>query len=933
MALVDISNDSDGVRQHEPTKKKKQPNSSDPVSLGKALRSFFAQGQRYPLTTFCNRNGYESIRVTMHRRIKSNSTLSTLSNLHKNKQSDRGCTFPSLSVYGFSARQSQDAFKAIASMFPSSGRIVEQKICIGVGSNKAEHLFQHDRAEYDKQFARSHNLHQSNQCQLRVPSTTLLLEEGNWVKRGSQYRCRECNNACAHLHRMKLRSKERNLQVKLELIEKLNVVSQECSGSPLMNNVRARTYTELLIRVHGMSEILLQNGTLIRRCQGQVKGGDRCDKLIVSGKRANNRTICQNCTKNIWNTNKDENTRKKNYEKQIHPSSRLAHCHLTHEQRCARNRKKRDHLCNITCSYESLKSKLAKKQTFIDKELLANTGRKLSSRGKRRHENFKRQTKDCINIILNQKESFEDILKKLLLELFREGFARERRVKNGYEFKEEDVKPIVEQIFEQMNNEVKTKTGKKPKFSASTYHISHALFTRSPSHYREFKELSNFHYPSISSLEKIKGANRVSAGRESRAYENYLVAKQSRNEDQVSGFLMYDEMKIHEGVVWSSQSGLAIGLAEDMLDLKTLLERLLSDGGNTVEGAKYVNQWMYIKLNAGKYDKIMAGFWFNEGSLTGDTILNQFTNVVLSLETIKCRVLGVVSDAGGSNASFVSRLRSGKRLKEGWLDEEDCYIQNPFDKSRRIYFWFCVTHLMKSVRGQIKSSQDGRSRAFLDKNDTKFGWQVLIDFLEKKETSKFSNIISNGCRVCEKVVYPTRHLAMNVSLALRASEDNTLAALLADACQHKFVRITAKALKLATASAKKSLPFTRTKNNCQHHPWRRHGEHLIEVRYLQERAKMLEEIHHFLDEAVEEAGIDAKQTWALQRKQAGVGGNVDGAHLQTRDNLTKNLSCLRETVVPVLRRAISLLVITRPLRELGDPQSSLSASTYGLVIY
>ena len=183
----------------------------------------------------------------------------------------------------------------------------------------------------------------------------------------------------------------------------------------------------------------------------------------------------------------------------------------------------------------------------------------------------------------------------------------------------------------------------------------------------------------------------------------------------------------------------------------------------------------------GKYEKVMAGFWFNGGSLTGDTILNQFVHVVLSLETIKCRVLGIVSDAGGSNASFVVRLRNGKQLKKRWLEEEDCFILNPFDKSRRIYFWFCITHLMKSMRGQLLASQQDRSRSLLDKNDTPLGWQVLIDHVAMKNADKSKDTISDGCRVCEKVVNPSRHLTMNVSLAVRASENNTLAALIAEA--------------------------------------------------------------------------------------------------------------------------------------------------------
>ncbi len=98
---------------------------------------------------------------------------------------------------------------------------------------------------------------------------------------------------------------------------------------------------------------------------------------------------------------------------------------------------------------------------------------------------------------------------------------------------------------------------------------------------------------------------------------------------------------------------------------------------------------------------------------------------------------------------------------------------------------------------------------------------------------------------------------MNVSLALRASEDTTLAALIADVCQHDLLQMSANALRSATSRAKKEHPFTRTKNDNNYHQ-RRHAEYLIEIRYLQERAQMLEEINHFLDNALQVVGIDAR---------------------------------------------------------------------------
>ena len=767
---------------------------------------------------------------------------------------------------GFSTHQSQTALNAVAKMSRSSECPIEQEYCVGVSDqNKAKELSNVNRPEFDKHFNHGHDCYRSKNCELKVPLMKSVAEEQNWKKkRGNKWQCHVCSKGSNRLSKMNLEEKDPSLITKETLIGQLNMICRNCAESTKVKddqyqNLRkdkcAMTYAGLLLNHHGMENVFLNDDTLIRKCSGKGNNGLHCCELLISSKRAHNSSLCKKCDKRKWNTNKGEQRRQQNHQNRTHPSNKTPHCHITSTQRAQKSRKTRDFKRNIKRKVDSLKKKLEKKQNFIDKELAKN-GCNLSSRGKRRHENFKRQTEDCMKIIMGNKQPFEEILKNMLMELFKEGFAREKRAKtNGYEYDEEDVEPIVEQIFEQMRNEMKVRCGKNPSFSAQTYQITHTLFSRSPAHYKEFMELSAFHHPSVCSHEKIKSANRISAGRDSRVYENYLSAKQAKGEDQVFGFLMYDEMKIHEGVVWNSQTGLSVGLAEDMLDLKSLLHRLLSEGGDTVDRAKYVNQWMYIKVNAGRYDKVLVGFWFNDGSLTGDTILNQFVNVVLSLETIKCRVLGVVSDAGGSNASFVVRLRNGKRLKRGWLDEEDCYIVNPFDKSRRIYFWFCVTHLMKSMQGQIKSSQQNGARKLLDKNDTPLGWQVLMDHLAMKDAAPHKNTVSDGCRLDQKVVYPTSHLAMNVSLAIRASEDNTLAALMARACEHEFVQMSAKALKSSTAKAKKEHPFLCTKTDTARHPSRHHGEFLIEIRYLQERTHLMEEIYLVLGHAAEAVNI------------------------------------------------------------------------------
>ena len=121
-------------------------------------------------------------------------------------------------------------------------------------------------------------------------------------------------------------------------------------------------------------------------------------------------------------------------------------------------------------------------------------------------------------------------------------------------------------------------------------------------------------------------------------------------------------------------------------------------------------------------------FFFNDGSLTGDTLLRQFDHVTLCCESIGSMVCGLVMDAGGNNAKFASRLRNGKTFSDEatWIEEEMCNTKNIFDPEQQIYIWFCMTHLLQAMRNQLNASQSAGSKEFLDTYGTSFGWAFIL---------------------------------------------------------------------------------------------------------------------------------------------------------------------------------------------------------------
>ena len=112
--------------------------------------------------------------------------------------------------------------------------------------------------------------------------------------------------------------------------------------------------------------------------------------------------------------------------------------------------------------------------------------------------------------------------------------------------------------------------------------------------YREFKSISPLLLPSERTYQRAKKENKSRDG--AQCVQVYLSNQLSRCGENVHGYLIFDEMKLKGGVIFNLLTGEAVGMADDMLDLKSVLKRLFSDDGQEFKGAEKVNQWMYMTL-------------------------------------------------------------------------------------------------------------------------------------------------------------------------------------------------------------------------------------------------------------------------------------------------------------------------------------------------
>ncbi len=533
-----------------------------------------------------------------------------------------------------------------------------------------------------------------------------------------------------------------------------------------------------MLKAKGVNEVPCGHSYTAKSCQSQSPF--LCDAIMLVRKQANSQECCTLCAKRARKAAVSSVRNRENYTKRVAHDSKTPKSKLTPEEFHDRNQ-------NIRNEKKRLTNVAAKLKEKINRELSDPTNTMKLNRGNKNEPPSREQ-----QFIANVKEVFDDVLqknrketKKLLKDVLKTTMSsfveHDKSQKNPVEVEERDVDNVVEFLVESMDNTSKALNGKEKQcqFSPTMMMICDSVYNTSTAAFRQAKAHSPLHiFPSERQMQRRKADNKIADGQTSKPYELKKEEMKRRNIVALNGYLECDEMKLKDGVVFRTKTNEPVGLANDMLDLETLLRRVLSDEGHTLEAATYVNQWQYVAITKDGIEFVLLEHFFNNGSLTAKTLSNQFRHVVFMCETVKMRVSGLCFDAGGNNSRFFIDVHGYKKVgRNAWLNDEDCYIVHPLDPSRRIYIWFCTTHGMKAMRNQFLSSQPSGTKAFMDENGFSFGWPFIVKLYAKhlEREKETSGKCTSGVRLTEHVVNPNKSDKMNVKYAKIAFEDKTIA--------------------------------------------------------------------------------------------------------------------------------------------------------------
>ena len=151
------------------------------------------------------------------------------------------------------------------------------------------------------------------------------------------------------------------------------------------------------------------------------------------------------------------------------------------------------------------------------------------------------------------------------------------------------------------------------------------------------KANSTMHLPGERHMQRVKAETKVKDGQTTKPYLTVKAMMKARKIEKFEGLLQCDEMKLLHGMAWNTQTGDAVGLADDMLDINSVIRRVFSEDGHTV------NQWQFVAITGEGVEYFLLEHFFNDGSLTGETLLNQLEHVVKMCEEVNMKVSGLVS--------------------------------------------------------------------------------------------------------------------------------------------------------------------------------------------------------------------------------------------------------------------------------------------------
>eukprot|EP00978_Attheya_sp_CCMP212_P012247 scaffold30443_cov23-Attheya_sp.AAC.1 len=261
---------------------------------------------------------------------------------------------------------------------------------------------------------------------------------------------------------------------------------------------------------------------------------------------------------------------------------------------------------------------------------------------------FRAETERKLRDICDKEGNFRDSARAALIELMEEG-VKEEKGNPDAKIEKDDIDGILNFIVDELQNTLKDLTGKKKKkqYSALTMQLAYSDWSRSQAGYRVNMALTPLARPSMRTMQWRRAQTMVRDGICTKAYEIRFFARTAaaaaadkaaaevaaaeaattHSPTATTGevpneYVVYvDEMKLKEEMAYSSTTHEPVGMANDTIDIKKIMRRIIAGEKDEMKPAVYVNQWRYKNLVT--CEAFNVEFWFNDGKMSPETLFRQ----------------------------------------------------------------------------------------------------------------------------------------------------------------------------------------------------------------------------------------------------------------------------------------------------------------------
>lgn len=375
-----------------------------------------------------------------------------------------------------------------------------------------------------------------------------------------------------------------------------------------------------------------------------------------------------------------------------------------------------------------------------------------------------------INEILNILEYFEQISVNTEKSLIPKLEVVESVLKDSMELFSEKAKYLVEFFIEQLGL-LKLKP-ERYRYTSSTLIFASLLFYISPQSYKFIRNSGNFILPDPSTIRKISSSFKNSPQIEELDRNFLFYAKQSflkLNDNDKCVFIMIDE--IHIKPFLDYKGGNLVGTAYDSTQL-----------------ANSVHVFMLQSLFSSFKDVVHM---VPVSTFDSESLFNLIQKVLLGLENVGFKVLGIVTDNNSINRKAMSNFSEPPKLQHVY--------EHPVDKTRPLFYVIDSVHLIKCVRNNWLNQKNGFNMHYpsFDSEDTSAKTASLTS-VRKLYDLESSNLLKFGYGLTRKSLWPTKLERQNVNLALKVFSVNVVRGLeeLGPKCNLESYQQTADYIKI-----------------------------------------------------------------------------------------------------------------------------------------